>query len=402
MTTVIVGAGIAGLWLAEHLANRGDRVLVLEKYDYLGGRVLTSAKHRVEIGAGRIHGSHRRVLSLIRRFGLTTIPLNPASDWRPRGSTRAEPNLFDEMFAPILDVFARLPADVLATHTPRSLANRVMGLKAARDLFDQYPYRAEVERLRADLGLQAFRREMGSDQKFFVVREGLSTLIKHMARACREIGVRIRTGTAVTAITASEDGGYRVETAMGRPVVANRVILTVPVNALRHITLPVPTSALRHLVMAPLTRVYATYPLDPKTGRVWFADMPRTITNSPLRYLIPIDPSRGMIMISYVDDRDTRAWAGLRGPQLAAAIQQALRRLMPEREIPDPTWIHAYEWSDGCTYWRPGLYDPYAVAHQLMHPAPGLYICGESLSVGRQAWMEGALDTAAQVLRRLD
>ena len=77
MRTIIIGAGIAGLWLAEQLARRGDTVTVLEKYDYIGGRILTSDDGR-ELGAGRIHDSHHRVHALLRRFGLHTTPLDTA------------------------------------------------------------------------------------------------------------------------------------------------------------------------------------------------------------------------------------------------------------------------------------------------------------------------------------
>jgi monoamine oxidase len=396
--TVIVGAGIAGLWLAEQIATRGHRVLVLEKYDYFGGRVLTSAKHGVEVGAGRVHERHWRVGTLLKRFSLDTVPLSTKVDWRSIGSDTAEPASLEETWAPIIAQIVRLSPRTLATHTLRELADRILGRRAAKALLDRYPYRAEVEKMRADLGIASFHAEMGTRAGYFGVRGGLTQLTDALVAACRAAGVRFRTGAAVTRVDPSVDG-YEIHLADGEnPVKTRRVILATHVAALTKMELPAEVRAgdLARLGMAPLTRVYATYPIHKEAA--WFADLPKTVTDSPLRYIIPINPAKGMIMISYVDDRDTAAWKGLKGPALVTAIQSELRRLFPERSIPEPTWMHAYEWTDGCTYWRPGLYNPREVAVRLMHPAAGLWIAGESLSVGQQAWMEGALAVAEDVL----
>jgi NADPH-dependent 2,4-dienoyl-CoA reductase/sulfur reductase-like enzyme len=54
---VIVGAGIAGLSVANALANAGVECLVLEARDRIGGRLHTIdlAGHRVDLGASWIH-----------------------------------------------------------------------------------------------------------------------------------------------------------------------------------------------------------------------------------------------------------------------------------------------------------------------------------------------------------
>lgn len=397
--TVIVGAGIAGLWLAEQIAKRGHRVLVLEKYDYFGGRVLTSTKHGVEVGAARFHESHWRIGTLLKRFGIEMDPLSTKTDWRGVDSEAAEPALFEDIWISVIKQLEYLSPRTLATHTLRELADRVLGRRAAKALMDRYPYRAEVEKMRADLGIASFHAEMGTRAGYFSARGGLTQIIDGLISACKVAGVRFRTGVAVSRVVPTVDG-YELHLANGaKPVNARRVVLATHVAALTKMELPaeVRSGDLARLGMAPLTRVYATYPTH--EGTSWFTGLNKTVTDSPLRYIIPINPAKGMIMISYVDDRDTAAWRGLKGPALITAIQAELRRLMPERSIPEPTWMHAYEWTDGCSYWRSGLYNPREVAARLMHPAAGLWIAGESLSVGHQAWMEGALAVAEDVLR---
>lgn len=392
MHTIIVGAGIAGLWLADQLSQQGDTVTILEKYDYLGGRILT-AKTGYEIGAGRIHSSHRHVAALLRRYKLHTSPLSPDSMWLSQKAVAeaAIPNHFDDAWQPFLDLLNTLHPTVLATHTLKDLAGRIMGPARARQLLDQFPYRAEVERLRADLGIQSFQNEMGSSTGYSVVKEGLTAIVRGLEHDLRRRGAQIFLNAEVTDIKDTT-----VHTKGGGHYSGDRVVLALHASALRHLPATRDLPILKHLVMAPLTRIYAAYPHLNWLGPI------RIVTDSPLRYIIPVNPAKGIVMISYTDDRDTRHWAGLKGAALQREIQHQVRQLFPDRAIPEPEWVKPYEWEEGCTYWRPGAYDPKIEAQAAMTPRPGLYICGESLSVGRQAWIEGALESAELLNRMLN
>jgi hypothetical protein len=409
---IIVGAGIAGLWIADQMVAAGipgRQITILEKYDYIGGRIVSHTKDDLvyEIGAGRIHESHHRVQTLIKRFGLTWRPNGAAIDWRPLGS-KTQPNRFDDAMGALIPVLSVLPASDLATHTISELLRRIMGPAPAALLLEKYPYRAEVERLRADIALSAFKGEMGTHKGYGSIVGGLSGITRGLATSLRAAGVRIRTGYTVTNVTgtAAAAAAYEVHVKeREKPLKAERVILALHATALRKLPVVRDAEPLKHLVMAPLTRIYAQYPADPD-GSVWFTGIPRTVTDSPLRHIIPIDPAIGLIMISYTDDRDTAAWTGfigLKGSALTTAIQKEVRALWPALEIPEPLWVRPYEWTEGCTYWRPGLYDPVVMSRAAMHPRPstmpGLYMCGESFHVGQQAWIEGALSHAEELWR---
>lgn len=403
---IIVGAGIAGLWIADQMVAAGipgSQITILEKYDYIGGRIVSHTKDGMvyEIGAGRIHESHHRVQALIKRFGLTWRPNGSTIDWRQLGAPKSQVNRFEDTMTALIPVLSALPAADLATHTIAELLSKVMGSGAA--LLEKYPYRAEVEQLRADVALTAFKGEMGTHTGYGSVVGGLSAITRGLAASLRAAGVRIRTGCTVTNVTAASSV-YEVHVKeREKPMKAERVILALHATALRRLPVVRDAEPLKHLVMAPLTRIYAQYPGGPDGS--WFTGIPRTVTDSPLRHIIPIDPATGLIMISYTDDRDTAFWSGLKGPALTAAIQKEVRALWPELEIPEPLWVRPYEWTEGCTYWRPGLYDPVAMSRAAMQPRPstmpGLYMCGESFHVGQQAWIEGALSHAEELWRTL-
>lgn len=392
MHTIVVGGGIAGLTVALALATKGDRVTLLEKDERLGGRIATS-KHGYEIGAGRIHNTHNRICKLVTHYGLKTFPISSQSGWRPLGSRKTETNMFNPTWAAITKQLRRLPAAELSAKPLRDLASATFGPHTSA-LMTHFPYRAETEILRADLALHSFDDEMGTQDGFNVVADGLHSVIKGLAADARKAGVRIRTKAPVKDVTQGQ-----VTLASGKQLTADRIVLAVPVAALRSFAALCSLPLLHHLEMAPLTRIYAQYPTKPEA--CWFVDQPHTVTNSPLRYIIPISKEKGIIMISYTEGRDTVHFRGLQGAALTEAIQYEVRRLYPEREIPEPLWVRAYEWTDGCTYWKPGPYDPFEASKEALEPIPGIHLCGESFST-RQAWIEGALEHAELLLNYLN
>src|SRR5262245_60406272 len=76
MTTLIIGAGMAGLSAAYDLTRGGEDVMVLEARDRIGGRTSTNtdlAGFPVELGAELIHGDKVATWELVNRLGLHTL-----------------------------------------------------------------------------------------------------------------------------------------------------------------------------------------------------------------------------------------------------------------------------------------------------------------------------------------
>jgi monoamine oxidase len=132
--------------------------------------------------------------------------------------------------------------------------------------------------------------------------------------------------------------------------------------------------------------------------------------------MIPIDESKGTIMISYTDGADTMHYRKLvekygdESVELADAVMSDVRRWWPGIRVPAPTYTKAHLWTAGCTYWQPlGKKESYVSADELMarthrpypRSLPGVYVAGESYSAGNQCWVEGALETAEAVVKMI-
>lgn len=92
--TVIVGAGLAGLFAAVALQRLGQQVCVVEARERIGGRTWTAPAPGTDIpvdwGAEWvIPGLHPRIMALIREFGLATGPERGDVEWViPQGRLR--------------------------------------------------------------------------------------------------------------------------------------------------------------------------------------------------------------------------------------------------------------------------------------------------------------------------
>jgi len=400
---LIVGAGLAGLHCALRLSQAypKKRIAMAEAYTYIGGRVFTYKPNGFpsvhwESGAGRIHTSHRNILSYIDQYKLTTIPIPSNTEFI---SENGEANgSLPTLYTTVLHTVSLLPAKILATYTLAEIILQVFGKEKADAFLHYYPYRAEVATLRADLGLQAFKKEMGSSS-FVVVKEGLGVLIDSMVKTLKKRGVAFLLEHRLTGLSTRDQMPMCLLFNKDKPLYAKRVILALHAEALRGVTPFKEYSPLKHLTMCPLLRTYAIFPVI--NGKSWFYNMPRIVTDSRLRHIIPVNQKKGVIMTSYTDSKDTEAWKD--DSTLSKEVIGDLRKLLPEKKIPAPLLFKSHLWKDGCSYWLPGLYDPAEVSLKIMQPLPMrlpyVFVCGESYSM-KQAWMEGAIEHAEAMLQK--
>jgi hypothetical protein len=421
--TLVVGAGFAGLTTAlKLLTQHPDRkVVVLEKYGKLGGRAMTFKKDisgvghvQWENGAGRIHASHKRLLSVLKHYDLHTAPISSDAEFRRcnhRSCAKPKPDHLEELLQTLITPLQSLSRQTLGAHTLLQVANEIHGPEKTKTLFDQFPYYTEVHNLRADLALKTFAAEMGTREGYSVPIEGFSAIIDSLAADIRTRGGHIRPRHTLKTYKEihDEDGKfshieaaveiYNAETKETSQHTLNvrRIILALHAEALRKLK-PLRTwTPLKYLGSAPLVRIYAIFPKG-KNGRVWFDHMPRTITTNTLRYVIPINPDKGIIMISYTDGLDTRPWfklADSADPEAATALQKKLMRevrLTFGPDVPEPLYLKAHPWSVGTTYWKPGSYDVQAMSKAAHKVSPHVFVTGEAISLN-QAWIEGALES---------
>lgn len=419
----IIGGGLAGLYAACEITKQNPKVkiAIFEKYRVFGGRVLTfrSGPYKWEAGAGRIHKSHTLVRNLLKQFKLKEVPIGSDLNWIEGYGSPLVPNRWEESLPTWLSEIARLPSELLATKTLFEILKDVSGESEAHRIVAPFPYYGEIYTLRADLALQSFHAEMGTHHGYSVSPDGYDMLIKGLVDTCKSRGVVLKNHMDLKKASPDSNGLIRLWFAEGAPnekderplqeVVAKKAIFALHRDALAKLNLFEGLPLLSKVKMEPLHRIYAVFPKN-KEGKIWFETLGRFVTATPIRYFIPIDPSRGITMISYTDGEDTKLWTDLaygsdpKNETLGFLLTQECRRLFPSIDIPYPTFLKSHPWDSGCSYWVPGSYDVKKESQKSLQPfgstLPNVYICGESFSL-RQAWMEGSLENTRELLRTI-
>ena len=403
---LIVGAGIAGLNTATELlkAKPELKILVVEKYKQAGGRLDTvylPKGIKYESGAGRIHSSHTHLLKLVKTHNLTLSEISSSIDWRSSETKVTEPDYFFSVFHKYCEILRELPETILRTKTIRDLMIEIQGVELAKHILDTYPYRAEIEIMSARASLDLFDTLHAG--KFFVLNEGFSELTK---RIVKNLGsVNLKFNHEIQRINYNkEEKLYTVSGIHHKKLVefkTKRIILAIPKSPLEKIYPFSPDHPLLvNLRMEPLLRIYSIY-----KNSSWFPEN-SIVTDSPLRFIIPINKRKGIIMSSYLDARDTEPWLEFTKKEnaqlLKSRIHDETQILFPDKLIPEAETTTPYLWKEGCTYWLPGDYDYKVLSRTALYPMPekypNLHIVGESFST-KQQWVEGELEHSNDLVR---
>jgi hypothetical protein len=401
--TIVVGAGISGIYAVREILkkNPGSSVALVERYKGLGGRTY-SYKHgdvHWEMGAGRIHKSHKHTIGLIEEYDLTLIPISSSLGYKESPGSDIIENPFESLSQVYIEPLKKLSADVLSKSTLESLMYRIYGPKITNNVLSYFPYFGEVRVLRADLALKTFfGGEMSSHSGYFVIKEGFSELIANMVKDIEGRGCIILNRHKLLNIKYND--GVNECIFDKKTLKAKKVILALHSDAVASLPVFKGWKTLTYLKTQPLLRIYGIF------DDGWFAGLGNVVTPGPLRYIIPVGPKA--IMLSYTDGDDTKDYLRTqmhRGDKaLEKVIMGQIRGLFPEKKIADPVFFKSHPWDTGATYWLPGSYNPEVVSLECIHPLstlPKVWLCGESWSL-RQAWVEGALEHTILCLSEVD
>ena len=411
----IIGAGIAGLYCARELSKEypNSKICILDKYKFIGGRISTFrdtipslGKISWESGAGRIHSSHHDVLNLLKEYKIGIIKIPAAIDYRTEdGSEHVD-------FASYLETVSSIEGlPNLSQMTVKTVLQQTLGKPRANEILDRYEYRSEVDTLRADYALDLLKKEIGHHNGFYVVQGGFSKLIGALKDEIEELGVSILREHEVSDIELSKSNKYRVILKYKSPIHANKIIVALPRDAVALLPCFKGLQILKQVKMRPLLRIYAVFPLIDGMawfGDVWFQGLNKFICAKPVRYVIPIDKTKGTMMISYTDGDDALYLINrINEIGEAKVVEECLlqlRKLFPLIHIPDPIYFKCHPWIDGCSYWVPSskIYDNKVESRASLIPLPdsmpGVYMCGESWAV-KQCWVQSALTSAKELLK---
>ena len=434
--TIIVGGGISGLYAGWLIMQKypKHRLLILEKEHYLGGRILTYKDKymNVEKGGARFNEYHTRVLNLLADCGLDSqiIEASPDALFYPGKGVDPEDikpisfleslinplgvlvNVWSEAISalPMVPLIARviiyskvLSRSYLISHTFTQIAGEILTKEEIATIHGGFGYYTELVEMNARDAIALMEGGLNPRNRFFVLRGGLSQLIARMVADLNRGERRILTDVGVASIE-YPDNHFIVKSKSGKKFYGLRCICALPREAAQRLDIFRPISGMLDKILCfPLCRIYSKFDMGNRNN-AWIRDLPKLTTDSPLRIVIPINADAGVIMTSYTDHKFADAWLKTYQTEGIKGVNAELQRLFCEmlgHPIPAPISTKVFHWKCGVGYWGVGA-DSDAIAAAVHQPIPGmpLYLCGEHYSAKNQQWIEGALETAEEVVNK--
>jgi protoporphyrinogen oxidase len=454
MDYIIIGGGIAGLYTAYKLCKNNitqpNKILLLEKSDRLGGRILSHKAHTpdnqpnghlFEMGAGMLHPEHTLILKLISELGLddliihakSTMPNNPNKlnkyymdvDTNTVSETGqfkilSVQSLTDLDFPAMLTVLntildqARAEPDKLLILKKLSLYNLIKSVfdeTCARNANYYYGYDGDFEQNAYD-GIIMLNRDTMTEKIF--LHGGLEQIIQKLYDWLVQQGASIELNSELVNISkiSSENGSseytYTCEYRMANSEVSgqtqtrqtNNIIVTIPSEFLAKIPYLTKSKklvcALSNIYAKNLFRIYMQFPLI--DGRVWTEQLKGTVTTKTvIRQIIPMDAKLGLIMIYVAGKTASKLYEQDLQNNLINYILENLRKLFGN--IPEPNYTSKKFWENATHVWKPYA-DSDRISNNILKfsKSDNIYIGGEAFSLHQQ-WLEGSLDTIENIMK---
>ena len=402
---VIVGGGISGLFIAYKLCETNLNILLIEKSSSLGGRIHTIYNKKDDIqyecGAARFNENHHKLLSLIHEFKLESKMYTLSKELTK--VTREYKTKYRLNLNYLLDVlkksYKRYPRSYLQNINLYQLLVDIFDNETAEFIKDSFGYDSEFIHLNADAALIMFEHDLFSNNDYYILKGGLSEIIFKMEQFLKnKSNITILKNNTLKKIF-----NDKIETSIDT-YYYKRLILAIPQFNLKQLDEFKDFKLLDSVKPIHLLRIYATYPVD-KDGP-WFKDIKRTTTDNYLRHIIPVDYKKGLIMISYTDSLPADMLANMyqnSKKSLEEAIHKEIKTIF-KITPPDMINMYVHSWDNeytGVHMWKPGE-DILNLYEKILQPDLNkeIYICGEAYSK-KQCWIEGALQTSYDVIKRL-
>jgi monoamine oxidase/predicted heme/steroid binding protein len=431
---VIIGGGIAGLYTLYKLSKQFTnlKILLLESGERYGGRIysyketIDGEEYVMDLGAGRL-GHHQKLINtLISELGLKSKIVNIPNtktyiEVTENNKAHEKTQYKDSIMAKLYNFFlsplvSKLGKSALQKFYLYELLTKYMCASFSQKVASVFEYSSDLNELNAYDAIGYFKYDYNKESTFFTLNGGLGQIIDHLLLAIKQTQGYKRNYISIVNLSHVENVTNNANTNLFTISVSNYKNSTKTTYYCDHLICAIPKQSLESLsIFKPLlrdldtinpinlVRIFEVYKTE--NGESWFKNIKKTITNSKVQFVIPINSNNGLIMSSYSDCANARFWNNLLAKKGLDYVKQTLNSTLNlvfsvyNISVPSSKYIKLYFWDAGVANWKKNVDSDY-LSYKLINPLPNVYIIGENYSK-YQAWCEGALMTSENCIAKL-
>ena len=469
---IILGGGISGIYTIYQLIKNPifskKRILLLEKTGRLGGRVYSTNPYKnhpediIEAGAGRFSQKHVLLNKLIHELNLENqiektssnaeyFPINRDKKNQELESEESvlttiinknknpieliqNPNLINPLKNTLLSgkpkiaelilkviVFSKLESiEYLRTisFVEYAKTKEILTDTEIQQIIDSFGFYSELIIMNTYDAIQLMNNLDPESNSFCILKGGLSQINERMIEYVMENYIYNPFCINQNVINIQQFSQknktpkYKIKTQKTKNYITKIIISALPKQILERIPFFKPVYPwISKIKCSPLCRIYSRYNQKQSQDKtLWFKSLPKITTNNNLRMVIPINKEKGIIMISYTDNKFAEYWNNLYkkeginkvNEELKKEIQESTGIIIPREQI-QTVQTNIYYWKCGVGYWGIGA-NSHEISQNMTNPTilgNNIFCCGEHYSENFQQWIEGALETSEKVLSKL-
>ena len=430
---VIIGGGISGIYTLYKLSKTFPqlKILLLESGERYGGRIysyketIDGEEYIMDLGAGRLGHHHKLINNLINELGLKPKIIDIANtktyiEVSENNNARDKTHFKDSIMTKLTKFFlspliSKLGKSMLQKFYVSELIKKYMSVSFFQKVESVFEYSSDLKEFNAYDAIEYFKHDYNNESKFFTLLGGLEQIIENMlvvikkTKSYKSKKIKLANLSSVENIIKKNNNLFKIvvnnyNKSKVYNVYSKYVICALPKQSLEKLDLFKPfLRDLNSINSINLLRIFEIY--NKTNGEVWFKNVKKTITNSEVQFVIPINSNNGLIMSSYSDCANARFWNLLRAKKGIAYVKNKLNIKLNQLfsfyniKVPPSKYIKMYFWDAGVACWKKNVDSDYLTS-KLLNPLPNVFIVGENYSK-YQAWCEGALMTSENCISKL-
>jgi len=387
VSNLIIGGGMAGLLIAHRLKQKNLDFMLIEKNDYLGGRIKAEYFHgrKIPLGAGIMRENDKYGISLCRELDISVTSFE--TNYIRHPSIEVDQTTIDKLINTIKSTYETVKPQNISFENfiIKYLPDKLALIKKCVTYTDCWDI--DIEHL---IKFYPLAELFPSKHKACLIDGGWSNVIDHLVKSINNTE-KLHTNEEVIYID-SKQKSVRTSTSTYS---YDKLFICTDIGLFKknHVLPESITNHMTSIGSVPYLRFYTYHPFGHNIPHFYYIP-------GPLNKSIPMGDK--ILMASYCDNHHANNLRGLIQFSSSSNLKETFNKLLQTAQS-GGKYISDYFTDYTYQYWDHGIHyhkHPHQGEHKNFVYADDIYVLGEIVS-HYQGWVEGAIHSTADAISHI-